>query len=169
MKYLFKSILLFIAYMSCACLSPGEFSPVNTYDLGLPEPTGIKLNIGSIDQSGPYNSRMLYRVSPQKLEINEFERWIQSPDLILNSYLKKAYTPSREHTLEGEIISFENNLVTGNALLIFQYKITKGGRIIAEDIFRGQEPSSNDSEDFAAAMSKLANELIQAVSKKITP
>ena len=167
MNYFFKSLILITVLINCSCLAPGEYSPVNTYDLGLPEATNIKLSIGSIDQSGPYNSRMLYRVTPQKLEINEFERWTQSPDLILNSYLKKAFRPARDLTLEGEIISFENNLVTEQALFIFQFKIIKGGLIIAEDTFRGEAPSSYDSEDFAEAMSGLANELVQAVIKKI--
>ena len=167
MNYLFKSILLLNLCLLPSCINPGKYSPVNTYDLGNAKQTGLKLNIGNIDQNGPYNSRMLFRVTEQKLEINEFERWTQSPDLILNNYLKKAFLPTNELNLEGEIISFENNLVTGRALLTFRYKITKGGRTITEDIFYGQEPSNSDADKFAAAMSKLAGNLIQALSKKI--
>ena len=166
MNYLFRFLLICITCLYCSCLAPAKYSPVNTYDLGHIEQTNIKLNVGSIDQNGPYNSKMISRVTPQKLELNEFERWAQSPDLILTNFFKKAFQPTNDLTLNGEIIAFENNILSGQATLTFQYKLTQGGRTIEEGIFNGKEPSGADSQEFAAAMSKLANQLVQVIAEK---
>lgn len=166
MNTLLKYLFIFTAFLFCSCIAPAEYSPINTYDLGHIEQTATKLNIGSIDQNGPYNSKMIYRVSPQKLELKEYDRWSQSPDLILTNFFKKAFQPRNDLSLEGEIISFENNLITGHAILSFQFKITKAGRIIQEGIFNEKVPCGESSEEFAAAMSKLANNLVQVIIEK---
>ena len=167
MNLLFKTLSWAVLLLTTGCLAPGEYSPVNTFDLGTVDNTNIKLNIGSIDQNGPYNSRMMYRVTPQQLEIQEFERWTQSPDLILNNYLKKAFLPGGDLILDGEIIAFENDLIDNKAIFNFHYRISKGGINVKEGVFSGKTDSTSNSEDYAAAMSKLAKDLVKAITEKI--
>ena len=150
-----------------SCLGPREYSPINNYDLGKARQTGIRLNISTIDQNGPYNSRMIFRVTPEKVDINEYQRWTRSPDLVLNDYFKGSFIPGGNYFLEGEIIAFENDLVSNKAVFTFYYKITDNGNSVAEGLFEGIEDSSGNASEYAAAMAKLARDLIQEISLKM--
>ena len=165
-----SKLLLFsfsIAVISTSCLAPRESSPVNSYDLGKATQTGIKLNISTIDQSGPYNNKMLYRLSSERIQINEFERWTQSPDLILHNYLKKSFKPGGDISLEGEILSFENDLTSNQAIFIFHYKINKSGILVEEDIYEAKSDSSESPNEYAAATAKLVQNFVSHISEKI--
>jgi len=163
----FTFILAVLLLFLVSCLGPREYSPINNYDLGKARQTGIRLNIGTIDQNGPYNSRMMFRTTPEKVEINEYQRWTRSPDLVLNDYLKGSFVPGGNYSLEGEIITFENDLVSSKALFIFYYKITDHGNSVAEGLFEGSEKSSENAGQYAASMAKLARDLIQEISLKL--
>jgi len=161
--------LSFFICITSACLAPRESSPVNNYDLGKAKQTGIKLNISTIDQNGPYNNKMIFRVTPENIQINEFERWTQSPDLILYSFLKRSFIPGGELALEGDILSFENDLTSGKAIFTFHYKITRKGLVIHEGIFNGEQESDESPAKFASAMARLANDFVSHISNKINP
>lgn len=164
----FYIFLLICAGLSSSCLTPRESSPVNTYDLGKAEQTNIKLNISTIDQNGPYKNKMIFRLTPESIHINEFERWTQSPDLVLNNYLKRSFLPGGAFTLEGDILSFENDTTTNRAVFTFHYKITKKGIDVDEGIFYGEAQCGKAPAEYASAMAKLARDLIKHISQKIS-
>ena len=169
MNSISKLLFLFcICTFTSSCLAPRESSPINTYDLGKAEQTKVKLNISTIDQNGPYNNKMIFRTSPENIRIDEFERWTQSPDLVLNNYLRKSFLPGSEYALEGDILTFENDLTTGFVIFTFHYKITKAGIIVVEDIFEEREKSDESAAQFAAAMAKLARSFVKHITQKIT-
>ena len=169
MNSISKLLLLFcICTFASSCIAPRESSPINTYDLGKAEQSKLPLTISTIDQNGPYNNKMIFRTSPEHIRIDEFERWTQSPDLVLNNYLRKSFKPGSQYALEGDILTFENDLTTGHAIFSFHYKLTKAGIVVVEDIFEGKEKSDESAAQFAAAMAKLARSFVKHISQKIT-
>lgn len=167
MRLFYRISFLLLILLATSCLGPREFSPIANYDLGKPTQTGVKLNIGTIDQNGPYNNKMMYRVSPERIEIQEYNRWTRSPDLILYDYLRGSFTPGEALILEGEILSFENNLTNETASFSFYYKITQGGNTVTEGLFQQTEPSTDTADEYASSMAKMARDLIQEISQKI--
>jgi hypothetical protein len=164
---MFRCLLLFTTLLVVSCLGPRKYTPLTYFDLGTEEFNGVKLNIGNIHQDGPYKSRMVKRVSSGMIQLSEFQRWTQAPDLMTTHYLKKCFEPGGEYTLEGEIITFENDLSKGKALFTFHYKITKGGNTLGTGFFRQEQESGPEAEDFANSMSILAKKLTAEIAGKI--
>lgn len=162
-----RCLLSFIFLFMVSCIGIRKYTPLHYYDLGQAEFHETKLSIGSIHQDGPYKSRIISRTSESELAINEYNRWSQSPDLMLSHYLKKSFQPGGVYLLDGEIISFENNYIEKKATLSFYYEVSKNGRLITTGFYKKETTSGPSPKDFAKSMSKLAKDLTNKIHAKI--
>ena len=166
-SYFVRLGILFLLTLSVSCLGPREYTATAYYDLGYADQQEVKLNIGSILQEGPYRSRMIFRISKSEVQQTEYQRWTQSPDLMLTHYLKTGFSPGGEFSLEGEIIAFENDLSRKKAVFIFHYDLSKMSRKVYSGQFRMEKDSGETAEQFATAMGAMASELSKEIAGKI--
>ena len=166
---LIKTGLLYILVFSClSCLGPREYVSPSYFDLGRPVAKDIKLNINSIVQEGPYRSRMIIRTASGSVKLDEYQRWTQSPDLMLTHYLKQSFKPGGEFNLEGEIISFENDQAKGKAVFTFHYTINKMSNKVLTGSFIQERDCDESPEAFSKAMGQMASELAEELTKKLS-
>ncbi len=163
-----RTSLLFVTVLFfSSCIGPREYTPVTYYDLGIADFKNLDLSIGSIVQEGPYKSRMVHRVEAGKIMINESKRWTLAPDLMLTHYLKKCFKPGGKYTLNGEIITFENEQVNNQAVFTFHYTISENGRVFYKGFFKKTKPAEFDAESFADSMGKMAKELTKEIAEQV--
>ena len=115
MKYkILVPVLLCLITSGCLFMSE-PFKPINYYDLGkIPEPAGLETTarIAGIKMSGPYKSSMVFRLKPNELTINDYNKWAQSPETLAKSYLTSFI---------GQSLRSEDNATLVNAnILVFE-------------------------------------------------
>ncbi len=159
--------LLILFWLTTSCLGPRSFTPTQNYDFGKPVQSNIKLNIGTIAQNSIFNNKMIFRLTSEKVEISEHNRWTRSPDLVLNDYLKGSFIPGGNLTLEGEILLLENDLTIDQACFSFYYKVTKNGYLSFEGLYQKTAPSSKSGEAYAKAIAQLTTELVDELKQKM--
>ena len=162
-----RMAIVLSALLLVSCIGSRQYTANSYYDLGLAQQQKIKLTIGSILQEGPYRSRMIFRQSGSEIKVNEYQRWTQSPDLMLSHYLKTGFLPGGEFLLEGEIVAFENDLSRGKAVFIFNYEIFQKKRKVYSESFRKEMDTGATAQEFAATMSSITAELLSEITEKI--
>ncbi len=117
-KILMPALLCLI---TSGCLFMSEpFKPINYYDLGkTPEPAGLETpaRIAGVKMSGPYKSSMVFRLKPNELTMNDYNKWAQTPETLVKSYLTAFMGQSLRSEgdatlLNANILAFEADLLT---------------------------------------------------------
>jgi ABC-type uncharacterized transport system auxiliary subunit len=169
-----------VVYSGCGVLSKEPYVPTQYYDLGDPEPfpeLDVRVDVRAFTCSGPYRNRMIYRVDSCKLTVDEYNRWIQPPNILLTRYLTEAFSQSisgdREKSsvlVGGDIVGFDIHVEQKIVRLIVLVEIIRepSGEILLERCISVTEPLSRTNPDaFAAAISgaaaKLAAEIRNAL------
>ena len=152
---------------SCVGIGTSNFTPVHYYDLGRPDTVKNSLNIDDISLEGAFKTRMLKRLKPESIQLDEYNRWSQSPDALLTHYLKLAFVPAGAVELNGEILSFENDLQQGKAFFTFHYQLTRNDELIYKGVFHSKKKCTSSASSFARAMAATAAELRRDISSHL--
>ncbi|MCM8537794.1 MAG: hypothetical protein NE334_17765 [Lentisphaeraceae bacterium] len=165
---MYKNILLFLLSLSFfSCIGNRQYTPIKYYDFGQHENVATELNVGSFDIEGPYNERLVYRVSKNGLIKDEYSRWAQAPDLLLAHHLKQSFQPSKDDlTVEGEILKIEYDKLNSVALFKVLYRISKDGRDLQRENFQRAFKVNGSNADYIEKISKSVKELIEDISQK---
>jgi hypothetical protein len=170
----FSLVLSLLACTGCSILSKEPYVPTQYYDFGQPEPfpkMDVRLDIRAFTSSGPFRNRMIYRADSCRLIIDEYNRWIQPPNIILTRYLTEIFSNSitddtgkdgKSVLIGGDIVGFDIDLKQKTARLVVLLQIAGGpsNDSIRERCVSVTEPFTRTAPDaFAAAMTAAAGKL----------
>jgi ABC-type uncharacterized transport system auxiliary subunit len=93
------SLLLLLS----GCLSSQPFQPISYYDLAAPAatpptvkiPIPASLRIGHFATAGTFGTRLVYRKSSHRLVEDEYHRWIDRPELLVERQFLRAFHDSQ--------------------------------------------------------------------------
>lgn len=129
------SMIRILAVFSAIVLLTGcvftreKFTPVKYYDIGNPDPSkysSVALRVGAFTVTGPYKQEMVFRTEKNELIKDQYNRWVQTPDVMLKRYLKMAFSEAsarKDCTITGNILSFEADLAGKEAVFVIEYRI----------------------------------------------
>ena len=174
--------LLLPLLSGCALMSSNYIEP-KEYDLSVPaEPlTDVRFEVGTFRNLSGSDRRFLYREKAEQMLSDDYNRWLLTPDLMLERQLHKALFPRETRNngggqllrLSGTIYRFEFDRESKTAILTVDYTIrifvdrrpTGGGSlsVTTEKPIEGDTPASA-----AAAMSGCVADSIAAVRNFLT-
>jgi len=162
-------------------LSSEPYHESKSYDLGVPAEVKAAafLQVEPFSSSSTCKFKMLYRTGSNELSIDEFDKWIQPPGQLLTKYVRLAFRTSpgdsfvaggAKYRLYATILAFEADLDAGKASLGVRYELLDdsdpSARVERTVIF-SQPLDGSDAQAVAAAMSKAAAAMVQAVKKDL--
>ena len=171
--------LLLPLMAGCALMSTSYVEPAE-YDLSVPEKPlpEVRFELGTFRNLSGSDRRFLYRESDGKMFSDDYNRWLLSPDLMLERQLHRALSPREEVRtggrngrflrLGGTIYRCEFDRGQKKAVLSVDYTVrvyvdrrpvrTENLNVSTEQTIRGNTPAAA-----AAAMSECMAESIAAV------
>ena len=174
------SVLMLLSEAGCL-FSSAPYRNVNYYDIGMPAPVplkGIELKVQPFSMEAPGIYKMLYRSQKCKILVDDYNKWIQSPSLMLNVFVENAFSEnmkqdladSLDFTLDGKITIFEIDMDANEARLGIDYKIlrTEDKKILLQksSIFT-HKVDNISAEVFAAAMSDAASAFVEELKNEL--
>lgn len=132
LKILFSSFS--IMFLASCILSPTPFHEVRYHDLGNPDiinANGPYVDFSKFTTSGPYKTKMVFRSENNELQINEYNRWAQSPESLIGRYLQIAFRANppngnmKKYSVNGTVLVFEADKKKQQAVLIIEYTIVE--------------------------------------------
>jgi ABC-type uncharacterized transport system auxiliary subunit len=171
----------FVAMALSGCiLFPKSYKPVRVFDLKTPgniAPQGIILDIESFVNESPARRRFFYRMSKYEVENDDYNRWAQTPGLMLNRYLQTAFSKQdypgenvSRYVISGGITIFEINLHSKSVTLAIEYNIRSYDNLSKTFKSFGVYTEKIDKEcpdAFASAMSKAAGQLAEELKREV--
>ena len=171
--------LLLPLMAGCALMSTSYVEPAE-YDLSVPEKPlpEVRFELGTFRNLSGSDRRFLYRESDGKMFSDDYNRWLLSPDLMLERQLHRALSPREEVRtggrngrflrLSGTIYRCEFDRGQKKAVLYVDYTVrvyvdrrpvrTENLNVSTEQPIRGNTPAAA-----VAAMSECVAESIAAV------
>lgn len=159
------SVIGMMIFGCCGCIfTAREQLESRVYDLALGESGQSQklFHVARFVNNSPCRGRMLYRKNGSRILHDEYNRWVQSPENMLQRYLTMQFPLAElkpgEKTAElrCDVEAFEFDLTAHEAVLSFTYRLTniqvhtQGSVVVREKI------SGNDPDALAAAMSRAA-------------
>lgn len=183
LKTCFLATLSALALISqTGCLfSSVPYKNVNYYDIGMPAPVsaeGIDLKVQPFSMEAPSMYKMLYRSKKCKILVDDYNKWVQSPSLMLTVFIENAFSKTRKmdtsanscFTLDGKITIFEIDLDSSEAKLGVDYEIlrTEDKKILLQKSAVFSHKFDNVSaEFFAASMSGAAAGFVEELKDEL--
>lgn len=164
----------------CSILPKESYKPVGFYDIGhgtvLPE-GGYNIEISQFTTSGPYRTKMIYRLKSCELYIDEYNRWIQPPYIMLTRFMLEKFSgnisdkkSATTYQLSGDIVDFDIDLDKKKVVLTVEYELVdaESNDLLAKRCVTYTESFQEDDPlHFALAMSTAADKLVTDIGKVI--
>ena len=180
LRRLLVNLLVFGLLALCfGCLfQSAPYQDVRSFDLGraVKVDTPMVVRVGSFDVARLYGTRFIYRMGEHEVVADEYNRWIQLPQVLVEQYLRLAFggegvSRSSDSTVEiaGDILVFEFDLVESQAHLLVDLELSRGEDIsrFREDITVPFDQGGTTPERLAAAMNQAMAELVTRVVAKM--
>ena len=169
-------LLLSVCCGGCGIFSAPSYTPVRSFDLVAPTPVATgdyNVSVLPFTSESAAKFKMLTR-SGVELFHDEFNRWAQTPSVLLTRYCRMAFAGDAPvdsnkslpaYNLTCAVLMFEADLKTKAALLSVRYTITSqvGGNVHRSGVLRYAVPLKSDvalPEAFAEAMSVAAQRMV---------
>lgn len=178
-----SSISGILIFFLTGCLDLGQkpYTEVKYYDLANPTQIVLKnvqVSFIPLDSTEPTKFKMVYHDANCQMLVDDYNKWIQTPALLLTRYLQSAFKQSGiasekcELIISGSIFMFRIDLQKNTASLGVNYviktcfddteKVVFKNSTVFSRKFNKQTPG-----DFVRAMSKCAGDLTKAIQKDI--
>ena len=175
--------VLFLAVLCGGCgifLEP-SYTPVRSYDLVAPTPvvSGVySVSVQPFTSESAAKFKMLTR-SGVELYHDEFNRWSQTPAVLLTRYCRMAFAADApvdskknlpSYDLSCSVLVFEADLKTKTAQLCVRYAITNqnNDKVLRSGVLHYTVQMKKDGvfyEAFAEAMSTAAKQMVTELAK----
>lgn len=178
-KFLFcRVIFMFFLPLTGCIFFAEEYTPTSYYDIGrLPEKSCSIAKISVIRTLGPYKTNMVFRKKNNQLFVDNYSKWMQSPEGLLRSYLLAALGGIEDNmnaplpNLSTDILTFEADCAGDKnyAVLSLKYDIEfdkQGGKSGGVLTFRSEMKDSSPTA-FAEAMTINVSNFVQCIKEKI--
>lgn len=140
-------------------------------------PPGIVIEVKDFENLSGAGQKMRYRAEQYRIVIDSYNKWVQSPDVMISRYFMAAFSQpggnmldERSYILSGTLNSFEINLTTKNVFVqvTCQLKERRSGRVKLQKELSASASFQQDSPvEFAEAASKAVLELTEKLSAEI--
>lgn len=161
--------------------SDQPYVAVKYYDLANPPQITLTQNqvkVLAFDSTEPAKYKMIYRGKNNEVILDDYNKWIQPPCLLLTRYLQSAFkqsgNPPQDSVLlvSGNLFMFKIDLETNTASLGVNYVIKGNPDNIIKPIFRSSTVFSckfkkEGPSYFVQAMSDCAKQLALAIEKDL--
>ncbi len=179
MKKLLLSVTVCLLSIFTGCFMPNSnYVPVKYYDLKLPDniaPNDISFEVLPFRNSCcPTKQRMIVRSNIQ-IFIDDYNKWIQSPGVLIQKYLKLAFLSEnkKKHSVKyyitGDVVLFESDKENNNSVLSIEYIINDSNHNNVIRMTKTYVTKTNDftAKGFVNAMSENASKLAQSIKKDL--
>ena len=178
MRNVFTCVLFAFVLCGCGIFSKEPYRVVNYYDFDCKseKKNGTSINVSEISADRPYSDKMVFRISENRIEIDEFNRWAGSPSELFKKYFTLAFDnrnsakPS-DYTMKAEIMQLEADLNKSTVRLMMQISIrsVQTDKIVLQKVYREEIPVEKvTGESFArgieSALGKIADKLSDDMS-----
>ena len=177
MRNVFTCVLIALFLCGCGIFSKEPYRIVNYYDFDCKadKQYGISISVSEITADRPYSDKMVFRISGNRIEIDEFNRWAGSPSELVKKYFSSSFEnassakPS-DYTMKSEIMQLEADLNKSSVKLMMQISIrsVQKDRIVLQKVYREEIPLAKvTGESFArgveTALGKISDALVKDV------
>ncbi|MFA6567981.1 MAG: hypothetical protein WCS96_07190 [Victivallales bacterium] len=177
MRNVFACVLFALVLCGCGIFSREPYRGVNYYDFDCKaeKKYGIGVNVSEITADRPYSDKMVFRISGNRIEIDEFNRWAGSPSELVKKYFtlsfeNKASVKPSDYIMKAEIMQLEADLNKASVNLMMQISIRAVQKdvIVVQKVYREEIPVVKvTGESFArgveTALGKISDELSRDV------
>lgn len=178
MRNVIAFVLVSMFLCGCGIFSKEPYRAVNYYDFDCKAERqyGIGMNISEVTADRPYSDKMVFRISGNRIEIDEFNRWAGSPSELVKKYFtmtfdNKTSKPS-EYSMKSEIMQIEADLNKSSVRLTMQISIrsVQTDKLLLQKIYRQEIPVVKVTGDSFAkgvetALGKISDELVTDLGK----
>lgn len=184
-----RSLALVIALAACG----GKMPATRFYQLAEPPGkatpgAGIPIVIEQLTTDTAYDDeRIVYRVTPYRLDYYNYHRWSATPGTLIANYLERAFeksgkfgavtrdaNPDAAVTLGGRVVAIEEvdkskTQWFGRVVLELSLTDTKTGEVLWSEQFEENEPLAIQTPEglaraLSVALERIANRAVPAVS-----
>ncbi len=159
-------------------LGEGNYHPVKLYSLDTPQPLpyqNVDINVHNLRMLTGSTSKMQYSQSDNRILVDDYNKWCNSPETMLQQYLQLAFSNDGSKPIEskrnsyifiGTITLFQIRLIDKKVTVGIDYKIVseeddslycESSRILSA-VYKEQNPES-----FAVAVSQISDRLSRIV------
>ena len=187
-----RRLLTILLLILTACLSPGEYDPIQYYDLqadpAVPETnenTGLKVAVRPLDYARAYKQPIVVRNASNQIEYDDFNRWVELPremitrelvDTLLDTgaFADVAYSTDisgPDLLLQGEVRQFDwVDSKAAVAEMRIDLRNRRSDALLWSGTLRAESPVSGDgAAAFADAMGEAVAEILStAVAEIVT-
>jgi uncharacterized lipoprotein YmbA len=172
------------AALLTGCIFSVPYKEVGYYDLNSPEKplsdgTRVKVNIFKNIETGKF--KMVYRDGESRVIVDDYNKWVQTPDLMVSRYLQAAFSNDKitteeqgasEFVISGTVFIFAIDLKSRKTSLGVSYKITANQsgsekEVLSNSCVLTSAFEKDDPADFARAMSMCAELLAKRLKADI--
>lgn len=179
MKHVMKIcllVLIIVAINGCGVLSKEPYRQIKYYDIGQPAKLAAgnyNIDIAMFTTTGPYRSKMIYRTEGCRLHFDEYNKWVQAPNIMLSRFLQEAFVNDMDshstvsYKVVGELIGFNINLDKQNVSITVEYEIydTKLDKLVLhKTLTLNKNFQENTPKQFAQAFNTVCNQLAQKIN-----
>jgi ABC-type uncharacterized transport system auxiliary subunit len=179
MRNVFAGVLLSLVLCGCGIFSKEPYRCVNYYDFGCKadKQYGLSINVSDVTADRPYSDKMVFRISGNRLEIDEYNRWAGSLSGLVKKYFTLSFdnkTPdkSSDYVMKAEIMQLEADLDKSSVTMVMQISVrsVEEDKIILQKVYREEIPLVKvTGESYAmgteTALGKITGELAGDLGK----
>ncbi|HEX5060438.1 MAG TPA: ABC-type transport auxiliary lipoprotein family protein [Kofleriaceae bacterium] len=184
-----RAVLVLLVVAACS----GKLPATRFYQLAEPAgktwgSSGVALVVEVLTTDSAYDDeRIVYRVTPYRLDYYNYHRWSAAPGLLIANYLERAFeksghfgsvtrepNPAAPVTLGGRVIAIEEVDQTktkwlGRIVLELTLTDSASGAVVWAEQFEETEPLPTQSPEglaraLSVALERIANRAVPAVS-----
>lgn len=170
-----------LLFLISGCLWQKSYVAVKYYDLDTPHRIVLKkvqLKFMPLDSTESVKYKMVYRDANGQMLVDDYNKWIQPPSLLLTRYLQSAFKQDdvicglQEIIISGNIFMFRIDLQKNIASLGVNYVIKTSCNDTVQAVFKNSTVFSSKfekrgSQYFVKALSECAGKLVLAIEKDI--
>ena len=159
-------------FTACSILPVPDSTPVSYYDIGFPEKpySGVPpLKINAFSGSVGNETKMVFRTGPNKISIDIYNQWSQSPSNLLHRYFILAFSGSEtapKYIIDGKILRFEGDLDAMQADIMIRVivKNAADSKVVLNSVIEGSAPFKTKS---ASAFAEATGTAIADITRKL--
>ena len=162
-------------------LKQESYATVKYYDLDTPSRIVLKkiqVRFIPFNSTEPVKYKMVYSDSNAQVLVDDYNKWIQTPSLLLTRYLQSTFqqdgisSESSDLIVSGNVFMFKIDLCKNTVSLGVSYEIKTADSNAIKTVFKNSTVLSGKFEKqdpgcFAEAMSKCAGKLTLVLEKDI--
>jgi len=178
-----RNILLFVFALlllcGCGVFHKEPYIRVAFFDIGSPavqDVGGRSVVVSDVDATRPYLEKMVFRISENRIEMDEYNRWSCSSADMLQKYLSLAYETSASNEkapvclLKAEIFQIEADIAKSSVKLVLQFSLEErsSGKILLRKTYSQEMPVGKvTGESFAKGIAAAAAKILEQLTADI--